>query len=175
MILALDSEDLNFEEEGDLINFNLPNEKRVLIVDGQHRLYAMISLLKKWESDNYNIALRNELLNISLGATIMLNYDTWEQATVFVSVNFKQKPVHKALYYDIFGAFGTESDFQQRADLYLAHELGKALNSKSDSPFFQYVKNLNGKTALFHNHFWLSNYQDTLRPKETGILLLPPI
>ena len=112
MILALSVDDEG--ETGNRIKIidndscELEFESNVFIVDGQHRMMGMIKLydeldrlIVKTEDDEY---VYQYLQNYKFNCSILVNYDLWEQGQVFVNVNFKQKPVNKSLYYEIFGA-----------------------------------------------------------------------
>src|SRR5690606_11288991 len=75
--------------------------EEILIVDGQHRLMAIKELYDEYKfSDTSKF---NKISQLKISCTFLINYDLWEQAKIFADVNFKQKPVDRSLYYDIFG------------------------------------------------------------------------
>jgi len=121
--------------------------KNVFIVDGQHRMMGMIKLFDeldrfvvRGDEDEY---VYQFLRDYRFNCTILVNYDLWEQGQVFVNVNFKQKPVNKSLYYEIFGAEYSEnkSDWE-RNKVYLAHQMVRMLNEHEKSPFYSRIKML---------------------------------
>lgn len=155
MILSINSESNEFEKDDfNVINFELPTEKEsCLIVDGQHRMKAMFSLYhdlknKLFEEDNLQI-----ILDYKFNCTILVDYDIWEQAKIFASVNFNQKPVDRSLYYDIFGEVPKSGKDEKLSDLYVAHELGKFLNSSNKSPLKGFVKNFNSNSGFISQAF----------------------
>ena len=119
----------------------------VFIVDGQHRMMGMIKLYEeldkmivRTDDDDY---VYDYLKDYKFNCTILVNYDLWEQGQVFVNVNFKQKPVNKSLYYEIFGAEYREDESDwKRNKIYLAHTMTRMLNEHKESPFFQRIKML---------------------------------
>mgnify|MGYP002859525120 CR=1 FL=1 len=121
--------------------------RNVFVVDGQHRMMGMIKLydeltqlVVRTDDDDFVLAyLKNYLFN----CTILVNYDLWEQGQVFVNVNFKQKPVNKSLYYEIFGSEYSEDPTDwERNKVYLAHSMVLMLNERKESPFYQRIKML---------------------------------
>ena len=150
MILALNAEtdeSGNTLKELDHDTCELDVNTNVFIVDGQHRMMGMMKLydeldrlLIKTEEDEYVLHF---LKKYKFNCTILLNYDLWEQGQVFVNVNFKQKPVNKSLYYEIFGSeYREEQSDWQRNKIYLAHTMAKMLNEHKDSPFYHRIKML---------------------------------
>ena len=150
MILALNAET---EESGNTLR-ELDNETceldvktNVFIVDGQHRMMGMMKLyneidqlLIKTEEDEYILDFLNKY---KFNCTILINYDLWEQGQVFVNVNFKQKPVNKSLYYEIFGSEYREAQSDwKRNKIYLAHTMTRMLNERKESPFYHRIKML---------------------------------
>ena len=111
----------------------------VFIVDGQHRMMGMIKLYEeldrmivRTDDDDY---VYDYLKDYKFNCTILVNYDLWEQGQVFVNVNFKQKPVNKSLYYEVFGSeYREDSQDDKRNQIYMAHCLVKELNEQKNSP-----------------------------------------
>ena len=121
--------------------------RNVFVVDGQHRMMGMIKLYDeltqsavRTDDDDFVLAyLKDYLFN----CTILVNYDLWEQGQVFVNVNFRQKPVNKSLYYEIFGSEYSENQTDlMRNKVYLAHKMVQMLNECKESPFYQHIKML---------------------------------
>ena len=150
MILALNADN---EDGGNRLKIiddescELDIKTNVFIVDGQHRMMGMMKLydeldqlMIKTDEDEY---VYDFLKKYKFNCTILINYDLWEQGQVFVNVNFKQKPVNKSLYYEIFGAeYREEQSDWQRNKIYLAHTMARMLNEHKDSPFYHRIKML---------------------------------
>jgi len=119
LVLALNTLDESFENEEDIKNYfsNADNPEAVLdnklstlylpdikekifIVDGQHRFLGT----KEFLQDN------KEIKKFEFNVTILINYDIYEQAKVFANINFKQKPVNRSLFFDIFGSVPDEKN-----------------------------------------------------------------
>ena len=150
MILSLnvDDEDIksNSIEQLDDDHCEINIKTNVFIVDGQHRMMGMINLydeldrLVRTDDDEY---VFQYLIKYKFNCTILVNYDLWEQGQVFINVNFKQKPVNKSLYYEIFGAEYRENETdKERNKIYLAHSITRIMNSNPASPYFQRIKML---------------------------------
>ena len=151
MILALSvDEDNEWGNKLDIENdetCDINIQTNVFIVDGQHRMMGMIKLydelsrfVVRTAEDDYVL---DYLKKYRFNCTILVNYDLWEQGQVFVNVNFKQKPVNKSLYYEIFGSeYREDKSDWQRNKIYLAHEMARMLNEHPESPFYQRIKML---------------------------------
>ena len=146
MIIALPIDDEEQLQGDDTIDISF--DRNVFIVDGQHRLMAMVLLYQSLvngfmpQSDDLDY-VRNYLENYKFNCTVLVNFDLWEQGQVFINVNFKQKPVNKSLYYEVFGSEyreGVKDD--KRNKIYLAHCLVKELNTNNFSPFYGKIKML---------------------------------
>lgn len=178
MILAVDYEELP-EVNDEIIDVKFAKSKRMYIVDGQHRLMAMRQLyeeLKKYlfRNDEEQYIL-DYLSTYRFNCTILVNYDIWEQGQVFINVNFKQKPVNRSLYYDVYGAEYIESNdpkHLERNKIYLAHELTRFMNENSGSPFYKNVKMLGTGKGFVSQSFFV----EALLPlfKDTGIWYFDP-
>lgn len=196
MILAFDYYKEVPQEE--MSNLDLAStEEMGLIVDGQHRFAAMLSLLEKYEAimekgdsgkkKQTEIYIR-QLLDYKFNCTILLNFDLWEQAQLFATVNFNQKPVNKSLYYDIFGSIPPEMTDGRTTKVYLAHDLTKYLNNSEKSPLKGFIKMLGAGSGFFSQamlveailaHFtkrgvW-SNIEEDFRNEQVIMKSLPRI
>lgn len=146
MIIAIPMEEDEIYAEGDEINVEL--EGNVFIVDGQHRLMAMLLLYKTLLDANTIktdrvVNMIKYLENYKFNCTILVNFDLWEQGQVFINVNFKQKPVNKSLYYEVFGSEYREGEpDDKRNQIYMSHCLVKELNELEKSPFRNKIKML---------------------------------
>nr|WP_315424293.1 DGQHR domain-containing protein [uncultured Pedobacter sp.] len=134
-----------------------------LIVDGQHRMKAMLELYNDLQKKHSNEL--NKIESYKFNCTILVNYDLWEQAKIFASVNFNQKPVDRSLYYDIFGEMPENQRDKSFSNLYVAHELGKYLNSSNKSPLKGFVKNFNSKNGFISQAFLTQSILMLLGPR----------
>lgn len=144
LILAVNEDDGNkIDCTGDACELELCNN--IFIVDGQHRLMAMKSLYEKLDRQ---IVLSDEdevvyhfLKAYKFNCVLLVNYDLWEQGQVFVNVNFKQKPVNKSLYYEVFGSqYNEDPKMWKQNHVYLAHSLTKVLNENVKSPYYERIR-----------------------------------
>jgi DGQHR domain-containing protein len=159
------------EHAENLIELLVPTNKISLIVDGQHRLSAMIKLYEDAKNDRIKIGrnalfheypdLTNEMVisqleKFELNCTILLGFDKWEQGKVFADVNFNQKPVNKSLYYDIFGSFPDPN----KNDIFLAHMLAMHLNNNENSVIKNSIKMLGTGNGYFSQAFFVEALLD---------------
>ena len=139
-----DGEDLFVGQSVDVGRF-YDGIKSLYIVDGQHRLYSLKTLYDEvsyglFEED---LSIKGYLESYYLNCSILINFDLWEQARVFADVNFNQKPVKKSLYYSIFGMHVPEdSDDLTHANIYIAHQLVRYVNTTKGSPLYRCIKML---------------------------------
>ena len=152
MLIAFDSEDNLTPDEHGILDIEIPQD--CYIVDGQHRLKAMIELFNEVLATCSFIEEDKEIYDFLNGykfnCSILINYDLWEQSKIFADVNFTQKKVNKSLYYDIYGSYYSENatDLKQNA-IYLAHSLVVFLNRNEYSPLNGQIKMLgNGKGVI---------------------------
>lgn len=142
MLLAFNADDTNYRV-GMSCDLVLPYD--VYIVDGQHRLYSMITLYKEVSESflNEDSIIKEYLEHYAFNCTLMMNFDIWEQAQVFAEVNFNQKKVNKSLYYDIYGAeYPDNSSDKDKSFIYVAHQLVNFMNTTQISPFYHRIKML---------------------------------
>ena len=150
MILAINDDENEVKHDPeDAAMCSLKLSRNVFIVDGQHRMMAMMRVYNRLlegapDMDNEDRKYVLQYIeNYKFNCTILVNYDLWEQGQVFINVNFKQKPVNKSLYYEIFGSEYRESKSDwKRNQTYLAHCLARSLNENHDSPYLGKVKML---------------------------------
>lgn len=181
MILALSvDEDDEWGNKLDIENddsCDIDIQTNVFIVDGQHRMMGMIKLYDELSRFVVRTAeddfVLDYLKKYRFNCTILVNYDLWEQGQVFVSVNFKQKPVNKSLYYEIFGSEYREdrSDWQ-RNKIYLAHEMARMLNENTESPFYQRIKMLGTGSGYVSQAFVVESLQRNF--KKGGLWYFEP-
>ncbi|OYU93689.1 MAG: hypothetical protein CFE21_19545 [Bacteroidetes bacterium B1(2017)] len=178
-VIYLDKDDYIgafYEVKQNIITLYMLNRKNTLIVDGQHRLAAMLKLYNDAKANIIKIGknslpliypeLSNELIieylnSFELNCTLLLGFDIWEQGKVFVDVNFNQKPVNKSLYYDIFGSFPDPD----KNDIFLAHMLTQHLNNSKGSVINGFVKMLGTGKGYFSQAFFVEAILDHLKPR----------
>jgi DGQHR domain-containing protein len=102
----------------------IPFRAIATIIDGQHRLKAFE------ETD----------INWGLSVNIFVGIDEGTQASIFSKVNLAQTKVNKSLVYDLFALD------KGRSPEKTCHEIVVALNSISESPFFERIKRLGSAT-----------------------------
>lgn len=172
IILACSMEEGDFTSlsVGEVTNFNVPSD--TMIVDGQHRLGAFEFLYKQvvdsFAEDDKSI--KNFIESYSFNCCVLLNFDIWEQAEVFASVNFNQKKVNKSLFYDLYGIQLPEGDFERiprQNEIYIAHKLVSYLDSNPKSPFHGFVKMLGTGTGFVSQAFLVEALLKNFSP--TGI------
>lgn len=134
--------------------------ENIFIVDGQHRMMAMKSLYEKLQrqlilsSEDQDII--DFLNNYKCNCVLLVNYDLWEQSQVFVNVNFKQKPVNKSLYYEVFGShYNEDPQMWKQNHIFLAHSLTKVLNENKKSPYFRKIKMIGTGTGYVSQAFFV--------------------
>lgn len=139
----------------------------ILIVDGQHRYSGMEYLygqLKEMENTLFNEdagRILEVVRQYSFNCSILLNYDIWQQAQVFASVNFNQKKVNKSLFYDIYGIQlppGENCILPKQNEIYIAHQLVEHLNSGTTSPFKGFVKMLGTGKGFISQAFLVEQF-----------------
>lgn len=177
MIIAMPLEEDEYQVDGDEINFDLKGN--FFIVDGQHRLMAMLLLYKTLLDPNTIKTDRVEYMkkyleDYKFNCTILVNFDLWEQGQVFINVNFKQKPVNKSLYYEVFGSEYREGEpDDKRNQIYMTHCLVRDLNELNKSPFCNKIKMLGTGKGYISQAFFVESILPFFRVK--GIWWKNPI
>lgn len=212
-ILAVET-NLDYEDEADFLSFiekiednneNINNiklsffdsdskliiaeHKNVLIVDGQHRIYALdllyqnskigevihtnskedkikLDFIKKFNSnlDEGNVKLDSDKVASALEefnfiCTFLIDFDLYQQSQIFASVNFNQKPVNKSIYYDIFGSV---PDLKNN-DLNLAHNIVENFKKSVDSELKLYINMLGKGKGLISQAFLIEAVRPFLK------------
>jgi len=145
LILAVNEEDGNTIVEQADSSCEIKLENNIFIVDGQHRMMAMKSLYERLLGStsltNDDRTIVKYLQEYKFNCVLLVNYDLWEQGQVFVNVNFKQKPVNKSLYYEVFGShYNDDPNMWKQNHIFLAHNLTRVLNENTASPYFKKIK-----------------------------------
>lgn len=121
ILLALDSETYSLNGN----SLQIVGEKIADIVDGQHRVLGLEQSGKAAE--------------FVLPVVFLLEATEEQKALIFATINGKQTKVPASVIYDLFGV--TKSRSPQKT----AHEIARALNSTSSSPWFNRLKMLGKK------------------------------
>lgn len=163
LLLAATYDEMLPEEGMVTLTDMLSQDGKFFIVDGQHRLYSMMSLYEdvatslqlSFFGDSENeIIIKGYLERYRFNCTILLNYDLWEQARVFADVNFNQRKVSRSLYYSIYGMWYSDNPKELRNNyIFIAHHLVNFLNSSPDSPLKGMVKMLGNGDGLVSQSF----------------------
>ncbi|MHB2105835.1 DGQHR domain-containing protein [Vibrio vulnificus] len=95
------------------------------VIDGQHRLEG---LKKSKYIDDFQLPV-----------VFMFDLEPYQQAYVFSIINSKQTRVNMSLIYDLFALSKTRSPYKT------CHEVARALNKDSSSPFYRKLKMLGKK------------------------------
>lgn len=143
----------------------------ILIVDGQHRFEGMRILFSEQNQltlpffNDGEPAHRNKIKDyiksFHFNCCVLLNYDLWEQAQVFATVNFNQKKVNKSLFYDIYGIKapdGESESISKQNEIYLSHKLVKFLNETNNSPLNSMVKMLGQGNGYISQAFLVEQF-----------------
>lgn len=162
LLLAI-SYDGKIPEDGVvLLSDMLSEDRKFFIVDGQHRLYSMMSLYEDvttslqltFFGDSENEIIKEYLERYRFNCTILLNYDLWEQARVFADVNFNQRKVSRSLYYSIYGMWYSDNPKELRNNyIFIAHHLVNFLNSSPGSPLKGLIRMLGNGEGLVSQSF----------------------
>jgi DNA phosphorothioation-associated DGQHR protein 1 len=102
-------------------------EKLAAVVDGQHRLWG------------FN-GLPEDIRLMDLPCAIFFDLPTPQQASIFATINFNQKPVSKSQSYELFGYNLDDENEQAWSPDKLAIFLTRKLNNAVESPFRHHIK-----------------------------------
>jgi DGQHR domain-containing protein len=95
------------------------------VIDGQHRLEGL-------KNSSY-------INDFQLPVVFMFDLEPYQRAYVFSIINSKQTRVNMSLIYDLFALSKTRSPYKT------CHEIARALNKESTSPFYRRLKMLGKK------------------------------
>ncbi len=111
-----------------VVSLTIPNEDKLgAVVDGQHRL---------WGFEN----VPDDLKKTSLPCAIFLDLPTPQQAAIFATINFNQKPVSKSQSYELFGYNLDDEPERSWSPDKLSVFFARKLNVDAESPFKDHVK-----------------------------------
>jgi DNA phosphorothioation-associated DGQHR protein 1 len=115
-------------DEGVAVELNIPSEEPLAaIVDGQHRLYGFLKASPA----------RQDML---LACAIFLELPTPQQAAIFATINYNQKPVSKSQTYELFGYNLDEEPPESWSPDKFAVFLARKLNVDPQSPFCHHIQ-----------------------------------
>ena len=102
-------------------------EALVAVVDGQHRLNGFREA-------------NEDLLDIPLPCSIFMGLPTPQQAALFATINYNQKPVNKSITYELFGCSVDDEAQEYWPPEKLAVFFARRLAADSSSPFYNHIK-----------------------------------
>ena len=114
--------------DDDIVDLVVPTtEKIAAVVDGQHRLMGFEDL-------------SGELVEMKLPCAVFLDLPTAQQASIFATINFNQKPVSKSQTYELFGYNLEDEPESSWSPDKLAVNFARRLNVDAESPFRGHIK-----------------------------------
>ena len=117
-----------FDGRDDIVFITIPtDDKLAAIVDGQHRLEGFRDLSE-------------DLQTMNLPCAIFFDLPTPQQAAIFATINFNQKPVNKSQSYELFGYNLEEENENAWSPDKFAIFLTRKLNNSDGSPFQHHIK-----------------------------------
>lgn len=153
----------------------------LFIIDGQHRIKGLRALYDRIKDqidrldgaqpqsnetkerlDKLRPTLRH-VLDFNVPISLLVDFDLEEQAMVFATVNFQQKPVQRSFYYDIFGAFESE----KVTAISFSHELAIHLNNSTKSPLKDMIKLLGVGPGLISQAFLVARLEPLVDPQSS--------
>lgn len=170
-------QDLNLIENKELYEYSyisleskkiiVPACENSLIVDGQHRVIGFMKLYEELldekltaKKSDLNLEfiknlppysfLLDKIKEFKFLVTFLIDFDRYEQAELFATVNFNQKPVNKSYLYDIFGSAERGKTIEK-----LLHDLTSHLNYNKQSPLYQKIKMLGKGNGFFSQAFFV--------------------
>jgi DNA phosphorothioation-associated DGQHR protein 1 len=114
--------------EREVVSLIIPSDDKLgAVVDGQHRLWGFEGLPA-------------DLRKTSLPCAVFLDLPTPQQAAIFATINFNQKPVSKSQSYELFGYNLDDEPERSWSPDKLAVFFARKLNVDSESPFKDHIK-----------------------------------
>lgn len=113
-----------------VVKLVIPTSNKVAaVVDGQHRLMG-------FEDEH----LSEEIREIYLPCAVFLDLPTAQQASIFATINFNQKPVNKSQTYELFGYNLEEEPEESWSPDKLAVNFSRRLNVDENSSLRGHIK-----------------------------------
>jgi DGQHR domain-containing protein len=147
----------NFEEqylcyeEKETGYFDLPDNLKFTVIDGQHRLAGLFI-------SDPNIIKEFELVSI-----LLFNISLSTAAKLFADINGKQKPVNRSLIYDLY----TEMNIFEIEEIKKVHGIAQKFYSDNKSPLFRQIKMLGIGKGAISQAFFIDYVLEAI--KKTGI------
>lgn len=126
IILSLSSSDFDFSISESQLEFD-DNQFIAEIIDGQHRIEG---LRRSSKIDHFELPV-----------VFLFDLTEQEKAYIFSTVNSNQQKVSPSLIYDLFSVSDGRSPFRT------AHDIARALNTDTESPYCGRLKMLGRKTG----------------------------
>jgi DGQHR domain-containing protein len=125
-------------ENSEIGYFELPDDTKFTVIDGQHRLAGLFMAGDKIINDFEIVAIL--LFNISLSTA----------AKLFADINGKQKPVNRSLIYDLYSQINTK----EIENMKNFHTIAQKFYTDENSPLFRQIKMLGiGRGAISQAFF----------------------
>lgn len=116
------------DEDSPMCTVVVPTEEAlVAVVDGQHRLNGFREVKK-------------DLLDMPLPCSIFMGLPTPQQAALFATINYNQKPVNKSITYELFGCSVDDEAQEYWPPEKLAVFFTRRLSADASSPFYNHIK-----------------------------------
>ena len=113
---------------GNVCELDIPSDQPLAaIVDGQHRLWGFRGVDKIAE-------------DFMIPCAVFIDLPTPQQASIFATINFNQRPVSKSQTYELFGYNLDEEPEESWSPEKLAVFFARKLNADQGSPFRNHVK-----------------------------------
>jgi len=117
-----------YKGEREVVSLIIPSDDKLgAVVDGQHRLWGFEGL-------------PDDLRKTSLPCAVFLDLPTPQQASIFATINFNQKPVSKSQSYELFGYNLDDEPERSWSPDKLAVFFARKLNVDPESPFKDHIK-----------------------------------
>lgn len=113
---------------GDVYELDIPSDQPLAaVVDGQHRLWGFKNLDKISE-------------DFVIPCAVFIDLPSPQQASIFATINFNQRPVNKSQTYELFGYNLDEEPESSWSPEKLAVFFARKLNADPESPFLNHIK-----------------------------------
>lgn len=142
IVLSLDVFSTDYDESKMIIDetkreFEIEDDIRFTIIDGQHRLAGLSKAFLDTNKD------------IELPITLILGSDLSTATKLFIDINGNQRKVNKSMIYDLYENI-TEDD---RKNINQYTSIVRALNTTESSPFFNRIKMLGTGAGVISQSF----------------------
>lgn len=113
---------------GNLYELDIPSDQPLAaVVDGQHRLWGFQNLSKVAE-------------DFMIPCAVFIDLPSPQQASIFATINFNQRPVNKSQTYELFGYNLDDEPESSWSPEKLAVFFARKLNADPESPFLNHIK-----------------------------------